>query len=1016
MSQPPTDLLSLTRARTGGSKGAAGRAGRSSGLASGIPKGPAINGFKAAVAVVKASRSQVDDPGQKITHQERHLLSASTNKAEDDMTALSIVATQLHYMSFEELKSLSVCSIHVAETMGHGTPGDKRLGCIDDDGLCETCYKTNMECPGHIGLIELARWFIFPQAMKCVIWTLQITCNGCGWLLITPEIAINQGLMNLRDTARLKKMADTCVGLKCRRSSDLAAYETSLADAAMAAATKIAQAFYDASIMREGPAKDAAMKNAQGLEDVTPRAQLLQEVEYRRKKAEEADASACAPNCEYSPGSADESYNIKYKYKDADNGKIDSIRKIEEIDEIFKQLSKESLAILGFENGSHPCNFIIKGFPVIPPAARPHLIQDGEIKSDHLTSSYMEIIRSNDNYSKISDVDPDAENKRARISHDLYFFISHFINNSDGKYERAAGELVKSVVERITQKDGYIRGYGMGKRNDYSGRSVLGPDSTLKFGYVAYPERMRKVLTTPEIVTIRNLDRINGLYADGKITHLTPGTGKLNGQRFQINEKTRGRYHPQIGDTADRWGEDGDETLFNRQPTLHKQSMMGYKAKYTPKETIGLHSSYTTPHNADFDGDEGNKHKLQTLMARAEARHIADVGSCIMNAQANRPMMGLVFNSISSVYMMSQPNVMIDDEDWASAMKKLSDDRSTATLRERLAKHNIPANCGKALFSTLLPPDFYYNSGAVKIRDGILTAGILTKKHVGPSAGSIIHYIWKIYGKQTTCRFFTEGQYICDWFIEWRGLSIGYSSCVAPNAKQVNDLIDSEMISTQLKIDAIGPERKDMTPMEKEYREKQIQSFLNNLTSIGRRIGLEALDPMNPLNIMSQSGSKGNEINTAQITGLLGQQFIKGRRPTMSLSGGTRCIPYFEPGSVEIEARGFIRESFMKGIKPSGMYFHMSASRIGLIDTAIKTADTGHMHHRINKVLEDVVIFYDGSVRNVKGTIFQYAYADGFDAGELIPTTSSATGDVVSFIDVKNIAGKLNLEHGFDTY
>lgn len=958
------------------------------GSALGTDRGPRINidgtdagRFRAVVPIAPISKEAVDAAAQKVSGRDREIIAATTQRAEDEMTPLTTEATRMYPISFEELKERAACVVNVPATSGRGSCNDSRLGVLADDEVCGTCFETNMDCVGHEGIIILNRWFLNPTFAELAIRVLQCVCNSCGGLLIDRSTIESLGLLAYRDVVRLQKLAEHCEKLRCTRHLDSGA---------------------------------------------TP-------AEERRQ---------CVMNPTYSPSKTKDSYIVMYEYNDKAIGKITSERTMQEIDQIFSRISEEDMRLMGMEEASHPRNFILKGLPVIPPSARPHVIQDGEIKHDYFTTSYGDIVRCNNRLLTMTQAAGGApekgcavgrgcvgaqntENDRRCVERNLYFYISHFMNNRDGKYTRSADEPILSVRERLKEKDGYIRGLSMGKRVDFSGRSVLG-SRRLRFGQVGCPKRMGRVLTTPIRVTRRNRVRLLKEYVEGRVSHLTPGSGDLRGRRFQINDRTRERYHPQIGDLLYVWSKNGAKVSFNRQPTLHKQSIMGNEAVYHEEETIGLHSSVTTPHNADFDGDEGNIHHHQSIEAQVEASKISDVGSCVMNAQANRPMMGMVYNSISSAYMMSNYTVTLDEDDWQEAMTNLDDDTplvaganattTWASHEDRCKKHGVNPRSPAALFSTVLPPDFYYNSANIKIRDGILKQGVLTKKHVGPAANSIVHVLWKMYSKARVSRFFTECQFMCDWFIEIWGLSIGYADCTAPNANQVADIINKELGEAQLKIDGLGAETADMSPIEKDYREKQVRSFLDNVAAIGQKIGLQALAPTNPLNIMANSGAKGNETNTAQIVGLLAQQFVKGQRPKMEITGNTRVLPYFEPNSTDIEARGFIFENFMRGVKPAGMFFHLMASRIGLIDTAIKTADTGHLHHRINKSCEDIIIGYDGSVRNAQGVIFQYCFSDGFGAGELIPTKSSALGDVVSFIDLATVIGRLNLSRNFDYY
>lgn len=921
-----------------------------------------VSGLRSAVPIIESAKQSLETMSRVVTPMDRQKYGALTFQAEDAMTPLIINATKLIFLSYEDLEKLAVCEVSVPHPIGRASPGDTRMGTLEDNEVCGTCNKTNMDCPGHLGIIRLNRWYLNPKAAPQAIYVLQCVCNCCGRLLISEDEVQRQGFNNMRDIVRLQKMAEVCVKMQC-------------------------------------------MHHLSPMSEVgTPRRQQ------------------CERNPIYNAGNIKGNYLVMYEYRRPRQSKASSkdsqIEKdIGEIDKIFRQIPAGDLKLLGFEDKAHPRNFILKAFPVIPPVARPRTIRDGEVKYDYLTTSYCDIIRYNnllDQYKYNNDID--SEKKRREYTRCLYFFISHFIDNTDGKYTRCKNEPIQSVVQRFGDKTGIIRSNASGKRVNFSARSVLGPNSRLRFGQFAFPDQMRKVMTTEVVVTAQNIERLTLMYKAGHVTHVSRGHGLLKGRQFLVNDYILQNYSPQIGDRLDRYAQDGDPSLFNRQPTLSKFSMMSFDSVYFKTKTFGMHPSYTTPTNADNDGDEGNKHIMQSIGAKVEARCISHVTQNVMNTQSNRPSMGMIYNSISSSYMISTYKGTLDEEDWNTAMQYL--DASTIkeiqgqvagipSLSERLAKHKVPERSGRALFSTVLPHNFDYTMGEVKIRDGVLIEGRLTKKHVGPSAGSIVQYLWKLYTKKRVAQFFTECQFVCDWFIQYHGLSVGYRDCIASDPGAVRRLIDMQMAKSRLTIEGLGGKRPDMTALEKEAYEKQIQNALDNVQVIGQNIS-KSLPLTNPLNIMGLSGAKGNENNTAQIVGLLGQQFIKDERPRKILSGGRRALIYCEMDSDDIEDRGFIPENFMIGMRPKGTMFHMMSSRIGLINTAVTTSKIGHINRRLIKNLEDFVIAYDGSVRNASMIIFQYCPTDGFNAGELLPTHSDALGTTISFIDLRQACQSLN--------
>jgi len=468
----------------------------------------------------------------------------------------------------------------------------------------------------------------------------------------------------------------------------------------------------------------------------------------------------------------------------------------------------------------------------------------------------------------------------------------------------------------------------------------LFPDPNLKFGQIKIPKKMAPILTQKETINQYNQEAMNKLLQEGKITHITPVGGKFKGRRIIVNETHKNEYQLQIGDKVDRWLQNGDYVLFNRQPTLHKFGMMGYEVVLGDELTIGLHLSYTTPTNADFDGDEGNIHALQSADAVAEAMTIMNVKECIMNHQLNKPIMGAVYDTLTGAYLLTQPNTIVDPDDFNDCLMLITAQDSLPTLFERLDKYKVSSNSGRALFSALLPPDFTYNKGEVIIREGILVQGVITKDHIGTEHNSIIQVLWKTpnYAKDRTVDFLTDLPFVINRWLSTYGFSVGLKDCLPRIEQSQHDkLIKEEIARAQLQVAALGAQPID--PLERERYEKQLIAYVNTAKDIGARISTENLAPDNALRVMAKSKAKGSDFNIAQITGLIGQQFLKGERLKATMTHGTRCLPYFEENDTDIEARGFCRHSFLQGLTPAEFFFHHYASRQGLMDTAIKTSE-----------------------------------------------------------------------------
>ena len=544
-------------------------------------------------------------------------------------------------------------------------------------------------------------------------------------------------------------------------------------------------------------------------------------------------------------------------------------------------------------------------------------------------------------------------------------------------------------------------------------------------------------------------------------------------------------------------------------------------------------------------GDEGNLHSVQTIDAMMEVMETMNVKNCIMNAQKNAPMIGIVYDGITAGYLLTQDDTRVDYELYLDCLMLLTNRQGVPSLEDRLRQFgmqtvryyvdnngaeeevtpeqvktvyivasgpnrgqtlDIPRSqleeriryveplgeervggrgrvavteeavretiftpdeyqafleretkggpqilpgitsrmfvlkddpeveveeskefvladnpnvqverrhviTGKALFSALLPPDFYYKKGDVVIVNGVLVNGIITKDHIGPAKGSIIQALWKRYGRDRTVDFLTDGPFVLSRWLTENGFSVGLKDCY-PEDDSHKKLLQQELAKITTQIAALGSRLED--PIEEERREQQVREAVNIVKNLGSRISTEKLAKNNSLKIMAESGAKGSIQNIAQITGLVAQQYVKSERMPLTITNNSRCLPYFDKDDLDPRARGFCTNSFLTGLTPAELFYHQAGSREGLMDTAVKTSETGSIHHKIIKALEDIRIAYDGSVRNGVGTVFQFVYGeDGFDAGQLEPVRTRTTGEIASFIDLKQVVGQLNARHGF---
>lgn len=474
--------------------------------------------------------------GIKVSRYEKDIISSKSAQQRKQLPELEIVDIIYSLISNEELEKLAVFDAKETDDSGDFSVNDPRGGTVDKD-LCSTCYLDNYECPGHLGRIVLAEKIIHPVFRREVVYILNSVCASCGGLLLPHDIIKEKGFLNLQGSDRLKAISEASKSFPCRAN-------------------------------------------------------------YKDK--DEEDIKPCVTNPIYIADKLKDTGKIYYTYeKKNKNNKIDNFKTTDDIHNILKAIEKEDAEILGFVGDSHPSRFILEALPVIPLCARPFVLQDGELMKDDITSMYQNIIRINnlikDNNpgKKLSEADKDKTVKN------LIWAIDHMIDNSDKKYGQGKNKVYQSVKDRIQGKEGLIRKSLMGKRVNFSARTVIGPDPSLKFGQIRIPRAMASSLTQHEIVDPNNIETMRNLFKAGKITHYTPSDGRLAGKRIQITKKILSEYELKIGDEVDRHLQNGDWIVFNRQPTLHKQGIMGYEVVLGDPSTIGVHLGVTRQHNAD---------------------------------------------------------------------------------------------------------------------------------------------------------------------------------------------------------------------------------------------------------------------------------------------------------------------------------------------------------------------------------------------------------------------------------
>jgi DNA-directed RNA polymerase II subunit RPB1 len=892
-----------------------------------------------------------DKFGIAISYKEKDIISTKSLQQRRNLPEFEILDIQYSIISDEELNRIAVFEARNTDDEGLHSVNDPRSGTVDNHLACNTCHLDNLECSGHVGIIKLRHEILHPLFRREVVDILISVCGSCGGLLLPYDTIREKGFLNLAGSDRLRAIAKASQGLPCRRS------------------------------IREQDQDENELE-----EDITP----------------------CIANPIYQTSKLKETGKVFYTREKKTKGAKtnENIRSVKEIETILNSISKEDAAILGFSGQSSPANFIMKSIPIIPLCARAPVMQNGMLVKDDLTSIYKDIVRFNNELKR----DDLTELERETKLKGMIFAIEHMINNSDKKYGQGKKKIYKSILDRVQGKEGLIRESIMGKRVNFSARTVLSPDPTLRFGQIRVPRAMAPYLSQHEIVTPENLRKMTTLLRKGKITYLVPSNGKAAGKKIRVNAKIQKEHTLVSGDEVDRWLENGDWVVFNRQPTLHKQGIMGFEVVLGAPSTIGLTLSVTRAFNADFDGDEGNLFAPQSEDARREVAGIMAARCNIMSAQTNSNIAGVVFDALSGSYILSLPETVVDERVFMEIRMVMEDQSTFDTLHTRLDKYNVPWNSGRALLSSLFPEDFFYIARDTVIREGILISGTLNKDNIGSNDKSIIQALFKDYGQERTVMFLTDIYSAAGYYLDTHGFSVDMADCFL-QGKDPQKTIEYEIQRSKMLVKAMGAPLED--PLEEERREKQIRAYLDTAKNFGAKISKENLAADNSFNIMAKSGSKGSVTNISQITAILGQQFAYGERMPLSMSGNKRASPYYRENDLDPVARGFITNSYLTGLTPAELFFGLAGARQGVVDSTNKVALVGHQHRMITKALEDVKTHADGSVRNSVGIIFQYSYSEDSMSGDMIEGVKTSSGMFTSFIDLKRAAGRINSFYGF---
>ena len=660
----------------------------------------------------------------------------------------------------------------------------------------------------------------------------------------------------------------------------------------------------------------------------------------------------------------------------------------------FRRISDEDVSFMGFSPIlSRPDWMICQVLAVPPPAVRPSVKHDSQQRSeDDLSHIIVNIIKANKTLQ-----DKIQSNASAHIINDWTTFLQYYVatlvdNKIPGvaSVAQRSGRPLKAIKERLNGKGGRVRGNLMGKRVDFSARSVITPDPNLSIKELGIPLKIAKNITCPVQVNSLNKSFLEKLVQNGPDVH--PGAKileKKNGDNISLRYVDRDSIKLEIGDVVHRHMMDGDPVLFNRQPTLHRMSMMCHIARIMPiGDTFRMNVGDTKPYNADFDGDEMNLHMPQDIESASELRNLAAVPWQIISPANNKSIVGIFQDSLLGAYRFTRPDIKFSPRD---AMNLLM-----AYDRVDVSKLNTKEVTNFEIMSQILPPlsikykskrfkddeDYKSSNNVLEIQNGKYIRGQMEKGILGDGTKGLIHRICNDFGNMKSAAFIDDLQNIVTEYMKTSAYSVGISDLIADS--KTNEKITSVITQKKKEVKTIIDEthlgifeNKTGKTNEQEF-ETQVNNILNRASNDAGKIGRESLSSDNRFVIMVNAGSKGSDLNISQMISCLGQQNVDGKRIPYGFED--RTLPHFVKFDDSPAARGFVENSFISGLTPEELFFHAMGGRVGLIDTAVKTSQTGYIQRRLIKGLEDLKIEYDMTVRNNKRKIIQFTYGDdGFD-------------------------------------
>jgi DNA-directed RNA polymerase III subunit RPC1 len=912
---------------------------------------------------------------------------------------MAVDKIQFSLMSPEQMQQVAclTCTTEELYTVRNGfqpVPNgvlDLRLGTSNKDRVCQTCGEKLKTCTGHFGNVQLCLPVFHTGYFKQILSILQSICKRCSRILLPPDersrfiTAMRGGMADhFQMKALVKQVLERCKKVNCCPWCQ---------------------------------AKNGTVKKIGYLTIV-----------HERHKAKAGPDPEFVETFTNAIAANEELKAVLHKAHDD----LHPLR----ARQLFVRISDEDCELLDMHpDYGRPEQLIWTCLPVPPACIRPSVgIDASNSNEDDLTMWMMKIIECS------KQLQQSLDKGTWKFDHIMHIWMHHpyslqvlcaqYINGDQASMPQAMKSMqsIRGLCQRMKGKQGRFRAHLQGKRVDFTSRTVISPDPNLRIDQVGIPQQVARILTFPEPVYDRNIERIrqlirNGPYvfpganaiefADGpKRTYETHGRQVECVGRFDLRHGDRNAVADKLraGDVVERHLNDGDIVLFNRQPSLHRLSIMAHYVKVLQWRTFRFNECVCGPYNADFDGDEMNVHAPQTIEACTEALELMGVKNNLITPRNGEPLIAATQDFITASYLMTRKDVFIDRAQFCQFCAYLSDGQEDFEIPMPTVVKPIELWTGKQLFTMLLrsahgvminlqtkergysgysekgyswTEHMCPSDGWVCLEESYLICGQLGKKTLGDgNKKGLIYTVFSNFGSLEAAKVMHRLSKLTSRWLSNYGFTIGLED-VQPSLILIETkdrTVRHGYQECQRHIKTFKEGKLEVTPgsSPEESLEEVLQNELNKVRNTCGDVCFDSLPPMNKTVVMAQAGSKGSNLNISQMVAALGQQVISGSRVPDGFT--KRSLPHFPINSKEPEAKGFVANSFYTGLTATEFFFHTMGGREGLVDTAVKTADTGYLQRRMVKTLEDVSIEYDGTVRDSKKNIVQFSYGgDGLD-------------------------------------